>query len=521
MSRTVPLRRLAAEPQSISDSQYLEAQPSAPPLQQLRPRNEVNNEIDTTHTARNTNVTHESIPFIDYTSWPAPSDLPMPWLPAFPDTEHWPTPESVNMPDLFPFPPPFLPPPPFGSLGTGSSDFPWLAPIPFEQDTKASRSSPHTESLQGAKSFAASSDEQARLRYIAEKARRDLAARRGASRSASQSSVESPPSAAAAQVTAKIVSRHREVFRPTLDPHRIKALKDEREARINARRNSVHNVNMRNRPDSSRLRANPADAGYARPTTASMRRTPPRTHSVDNRPLQHPVSRPTTTPKRVHNVSTPGKGVTVTSLKGEIPSLSNAMRFGLASDQRRLSEYTKNGEETLLYHSAAETRSARIGAAQYTPFAELAKKDPRAAEYLRGIETLYNNLRSSYESFQKNPEKFLKDSVPSVHGIDAAVARRTELRVDPSHVTATSPPRLPNPSTIDFAIPNAKVSAETRQLRQELDRLEHQWQALSEIRGEASVSATSPKKEQHQHLSLKPDIFSYESVLSFVKDRKR
>jgi hypothetical protein len=451
----------------------------------------------------------------NFMTWPAPTDLP--WLPSFGEamadngSNRWPSPSAVNMPDLFPFPPPFLPHP--SQWPQRSSDeFPWLPeaqPLP-QQELRSSS--------YNANSF----DERSRLKALAENARKDFAHR---GRSASQSSMDSTSGSAprsnhlAEMQTARLVTTHRAITsRMTED--QLRQLKEQRDARINARRNSVLNPKLQ--PDSSRKVRGTSpvrDARFRSPTASSMRRTPVRAASIDAKQPVVAAYRPSF-PHRSHSAA---KGVTVTALKGEIPSLHKTMRLGQPSERRRLEPHSTSKLGPTLYdsdkHQSQHSSFVGFGAAQYTPFVELAKKDPRAAEYLRGIETLYTNLRSSYESFQKNPAQFLKEKGPTTTAIQNAVATNLVAKhFDP----ASSQEHLAANSSVPLAAARTQPSAETRQLRMELDRLEHQWQSLAELRIETSNQPTlaSQPQAQHQHPNTKQDIFSYDNVLSFVRERK-
>lgn len=442
----------------------------------------------------------------DFVSWPAPGDVPLPWLPSFedaPTTDGW-SPSAVGMPDTFPFPPPFLPPPPpWQEMMNGHQEFPWLAP-------QQSQPQQVNEDIRSVSYNANSLDEKTRLKSLADNARREFMQR---GRSTSQSSVEvldqPHPTRSTGLPTEKFVALHRAITSRLTDSE-IRHLKEQREARINARRNSVHNPNLQPSAVRTAHRApTNQEARFRSPTASSMHRTPVKTHHAADvkRRTATPIARHQPPTLRSH--SSVGKGITVTALKGEIPSLNKTMRLGQTSERRRLESFIQS--EPAIYNSEKPQAPSFVGfgAAQYTPFVELAKKDPRAAEYLRGIETLYTNLRSSYETFQKNPSKFLKEQGPSTNAIHAAVTRHA----DPTHFSS---PHSHDNSVSPVA--PAQPSAETRQLRLELDRLEHQWQSLAELRVEAAHLPAEPAQPRIQH-PHKQDVFSYENVLSYVKER--
>lgn len=570
MSRPIPHRHEVLEPHSMAEAQYLEAQPTAPPLRSLR-----NGDVDDNERRRSRSLGKMGSPWSmppppftggdvpDVAAWPVPDELP--WLPseglhssrniefAKWNASGWPTPAEVNMPDLFPFPPPFLPPPPFPQWTSGSNgenygpnradDFPWLAPLPNNCNRRDDEDIQKHE-RRSSSYCRASQEEQERLRNMAENARRQFTARSSATRSQSSTASTADDTSTAQhsfedRQMSKIVEHHRSFTRIT--PQQRAALKEQREMRINSRRNSVMNVKTpsENKRTSSTTRQSNVSARYRSPTTSSSMRVPSKLN-IDVRrsgaeATEQKVDRKgvNITPNRSHSkVHTPraSRGVTLSNLKGETPSLEKAMQHGLPSEQRRMEAFATKGNDKRHNQSSF----VGFGATQYTPFVELARKDPRAAEYLRGIESLYSNLRSSYESFQKHPEQFLKNRGPTMHAIQNAVQSpspaRAEVHRDPSNgnlfpVNQTPPP-LP---IINDASPNRNVqpSAETRQLREELDRLEHQWQALSELRvGEPGVRG-STEDGPAQRLGgvnapreLKEDIFSFENVLGFVRERK-
>lgn len=589
-------------------------------------------------------------------------------------------------------------------------DLPWLAPLDQSSRPPLDRAPPPSSSLHDAyrqapyhrSSSAASYDEEERLKSLADQARRRfVAGTRG--RSASQHSRDEDTTASDASGgpsrglppsrrvdgggglwtsssqgvrsgTMKVVSDHRSFTSSRLTPNEQVMLKAQREARINARRNSVYNVasnplSHTPKRTSSASRGGGGPPRYSNPTASSLNQhgarqdSPPSCHRHEDplAALQQPLSNessssppqqaaakaisknntsaaPSSTRTPVRTTHTPqrairaSRGVTLTNLKGDTPNLSKVLRDGLPSEQSRMNGFERGAtprggaqqpshaatnHSSLLYDASGSAHPPPrqqqtpggasyigFGASQYTPFTELAKKDKRAAEYLRGIETLYHNLRNSYEAFQKNPEQFLKGR-PSADTIERVIAEAEQRNGQHSYGGSgngstmmqspqtpqpkkgisteaispggPAPPRLPladalSPDRIATrAIHAVQPSAETRQLRDELDRIEHQWQALSELRsGEAgagpvedpltntrqatssstgvSVRATnaasppqhqpspssylmqSPQRQHHTWGTVpsigppggfKDDVFSFQNVLGYVKERKQ
>jgi hypothetical protein len=233
-----------------------------------------------------------------------------------------------------------------------------------------------------------------------------------------------------------------------------------------------------------------------------------------------------------------GRGVTVKNLKGSTPDLQHVLQKGLPSEQRRQKELHQvpvTPKASANPQRITGSYVPGVGSPAYEPFVRAASVDPKAAMYLEGIEALYKKLRESYVEFQRNPEHFLK--APAAAAIKKAVAGDTlDIVHDASHVRpGCAPLRVEFPA-------NVQPSSETVKLRQELDRLEVQWQRLSNERGAGGdlsefSSPTTTRQgvaERVQSMSLlavssdgseRPrglaaGSFSPDAVLEFVRERQ-
>jgi hypothetical protein len=109
-----------------------------------------------------------------------------------------------------------------------------------------------------------------------------------------------------------------------------------------------------------------------------------------------------------------------------------------------------------------------------------------AEEYLHGIQDLYHRMRQSYCDFRRNPEQFLHAS-ESRHAFSPP--KRT-VEVD-SHSRSYVPLRL---STTTPTQP--RESTEAQKLREELTRLERQWERLDARRNEADDESDVPRTRE-------------------------
>ena len=338
------------------------------------------------------------------------------------------------------------------------------------------------------------------------------------------------------------------------------SLREQRMERINQRRQSAVEEWKQHQK---------AKPKQHQPTSAAAapRVVPRRVASRDTRP-QNPTRedlvRPSHhSPQQHQNVSfqsrASARGVTVKALKGYAPDLAAVMKNGLPSEQQRLRDYERIKQaESHTHNSSSNNNNVAlrttpqrrgdkfipgIGSPTYEPFIKAAQGDHRAAMYLEGIEDLYKKLRQSYDEFQRNPEHFLK--APAAAAIKKAVASDTlDLVHEASNVRSVHVPL-----NVEFPA-TAPPSSETVKLREELDRLEIQWQRLSDVRsgatpakqaasgassgGEGFASPISTKQGVLDRVSSMPrrlptdhaaaavsGSFSPDSVLEFVREKKQ
>jgi hypothetical protein len=179
-----------------------------------------------------------------------------------------------------------------------------------------------------------------------------------------------------------------------------------------------------------------------------------------------------TAPLRAARHATPS----LRELKGELPDVQRALREGIPPHPRhqaQLSRSTASG----FHHGGPNASAAGAGGSLS---ALDATTQAQAQEYLRGIQDLYHRMRDSYVQFRQHPEEFLARGPPPSSSAAAAsrvmspprASAHASLAAERSYVPLRFPPT-----------PSAEPSAEARKLRDELDRLERQWERLDSRRG--------------------------------------
>ncbi|KAH9597581.1 hypothetical protein LSM04_003978 [Trypanosoma melophagium] len=132
------------------------------------------------------------------------------------------------------------------------------------------------------------------------------------------------------------------------------------------------------------------------------------------------------------------------------------------------------------------------------PYHESDKRDERAEEYLKGIEDLYKRLRNSYEEFQRDPSSFVRN-VSALKEAATAMAPPVHGLLDGTNTHGTNEKRGTSKRNNDDNHESTQVkdvgnpSQESRRIREELMKLEMQWQRLEELkRGSTGEWGASP-----------------------------
>ncbi|RNF24472.1 uncharacterized protein Tco025E_02535 [Trypanosoma conorhini] len=445
------------------------------------------------------------------TYWSLPQDAP--WIPPPPIPQNasgasrsgigggaaakWPTPEDIPLPSTFPFPPYLLPPfPPMPAnvdWGQIPPPPPWF-PYPQgghhrQQQQRGQCRGGDTSTLDEAGEDDADDGSQTepspRLKG-GRGARQKGSARRPSISEQEERHMRSVARGAARRQLQPGVSRC-----STRDPPR-KTTKDERQERAN-----FSSARGRNAPRagaaSARRLGLPSDALGA--VTAS------------SRPASRPIPR-----DRSRNYYTEAG-----ALKGVPPRLEDAMKGLPSSRSARMSNTSRGPSRPWTPHADVGSKRNNTGhlsnasmhsGVQHANYQEAAKQDERVAEYLKGIEDLYNRLRSSYEDFQRDPSKFIKNA--SVLK-EAALAKAPppppqSSLLSPAAVRPSSSPRdfLYDTATVEGKRYDTKseaqqggemppLSRESQRIREELFKLEMQWQRLEELkRGATGERGAAP-----------------------------
>ena len=144
------------------------------------------------------------------------------------------------------------------------------------------------------------------------------------------------------------------------------------------------------------------------------------------------------TPVRTGSALPPRTTPSRKALKGDMPDMKAALRDGIPA---RSADHA--GTATLRQLSAEDQQKAQ--------------------EYLRGIEDLYARMRDSYAQFRQRPETF---SAVTPRAAASPARARDVPKHDESYLA------------LKLASTPVQPSAEARKLREELDRLERQWEQL-------------------------------------------
>ncbi|ESL12017.1 hypothetical protein TRSC58_00222 [Trypanosoma rangeli SC58] len=204
------------------------------------------------------------------------------------------------------------------------------------------------------------------------------------------------------------------------------------------------------------------------------------------------------------------------ALKGVSPRLEDAMKGRPYSQNVKVSNASRGRGRPHTHNVGMGDKSNSIRhlsdisvpcGVQHASYQEAAKQDGRVAEYLKGIEDLYKRLRSSYEDFQRDPSRFLKN-VSTLK--EAALAKAPPPPQSSSFSPAVSRPSLaPHGFLDDTAAAQDKgydvkrmaqkekeappLSRESQRIREELFKLEMQWQRLEELkRGTTGECGAAP-----------------------------
>lgn len=395
-------------------------------------------------------------------------------------SSRWPTPQDIPLPSTFPLPPSFLssfPPLPFDA---DLSRFPPPPPPPplwfglpqgYWQQQQAGK-----EQEEGNASSSVDSD--ITTEPLPRKAKGRAAVRPvGITRQPSLSAQEERHLRSVAQKAKKQL--HRELSRSqSVD-------------------SSLHNstslwqTTLRNNNDSRHHRR-----CLSGETPASARRVSS-THTT----RRAAVSATPMLKKSLHQESSRKDYVTAArSLKGEPPRLEKAIiTRSLSSRGLRPATFSRNENLNQSHRHPSTSRKdtkSRSGDHNHSLHTDRymlessqgkTERDGRVAEYLKDIEDLYKRLRSSYESFQRDPSSFLKN-VSSTHK-KTAPAKVFDPKLSPHKVpdvTTMTKKKEQNGEEEGGQMSQPKevplLSQESQRIWEELLKLEMQWQRLEELK---------------------------------------
>lgn len=185
------------------------------------------------------------------------------------------------------------------------------------------------------------------------------------------------------------------------------------------------------------------------------------------------------------------RGVTLTRLKGQTPNLQDAMREGLrpkyaeAQNRRRQSDASSYTARSHQQSGAVSTASLDVGAAGRHRTSGHPAPSATADQkiFLEGIEDLYHRMRQRYTELQQNPESFAAQrNHPHPSG-----RRADEINLSPPKRKTYMPAKMP--------FVKSEPSQQAIKLREDLERLELQWQRLTSTRsGTEAVSSLDAAK---------------------------
>ncbi|RNC47156.1 hypothetical protein TcCL_NonESM03049 [Trypanosoma cruzi] len=198
------------------------------------------------------------------------------------------------------------------------------------------------------------------------------------------------------------------------------------------------------------------------------------------------------------------------ALKVPSPRLKDAMEKRPSHQNVRMSNTSRDHSRGHKNHAGVKSRNdnssrlsnaARHSGIHHTSYQEAARQDERVAEYLKGIEDLYKRLRSSYEEFQRDPSKFIRNA--SVFK-EAALAKAPPLPSAAARKSSATRNLLDDADTVGGKEYNMErevsqgkgiplLSQESQRIRDELFKLEMQWQRLEELkRGSTGERGAAP-----------------------------
>ncbi|RNF08483.1 hypothetical protein TraAM80_02708 [Trypanosoma rangeli] len=447
-------------------------------------------------------------PPLPTTHWTLPQDAP--WIPPPPIPPNasgvsrnnmggsaatkWPTPQDIPLPSTFPFPPyllpPFAPMPSNADWGQMPPPPPWF-PCPQGDQHHQQRgqySADDTSTLDDA------DDDDANDGTLTEPGSR----RGGGPGSHRKSSARQPSMSMHDEKHMSLMVREAE--RRQLQTKGVRS----------STRNSLRNATK----DGRQVCENSSSVqGWNAPRAAAASARRFSSPAVTSRPVKttsRPSSRPIPLDRRRNDY------MDARALKGVSPRLEDAMKGRPYSRNVRVSNASRGRGRPHTHNMGVGGKSNSIRhlsdisvprGVRHASYQEAAKQDERVAEYLKGIEDLYKRLRSSYEDFQRDPSKYLKNvSILK----EAAVAKAPPPPQSSSFSPAVSRPSLaPHDFLDDTAAAEDKgydikrvapqekgvppLSRESQRIREELFKLEMQWQRLEELkRGTTGECGAAP-----------------------------
>ncbi|KEG13215.1 hypothetical protein DQ04_01141010 [Trypanosoma grayi] len=198
------------------------------------------------------------------------------------------------------------------------------------------------------------------------------------------------------------------------------------------------------------------------------------------------------------------------AVKGVSPCLEEVMSKRAYSPKVRVKSASRDEKSYSQARTGAGKRrnstqlsyTSGVGDIHHALNREAAKKDEKVAEYLKGIEDLYQRLRNSYEEFQRDPSSFVKNASALK---EAAVSKAPPLR---SILDDTGIPIRKHGNDADERTVTKELllpSEESQRIREELLRLEMQWQRLEELKqGSTGERGAAPVEYMPESVAVPP-----------------
>ncbi|EKF30998.1 hypothetical protein MOQ_005171 [Trypanosoma cruzi marinkellei] len=442
-------------------------------------------------------------PPLPSTYWTLPQDAP--WIPPPPIPHNtsgpscgensreaaarWPTPQDIPFPSTFPFPPhmlpPFLPISPNMDWSHIPPPPPWFPMLHGPQDPKEQQRGNYREDntsiIDGDEE---DGDDDSVTEPDPRRGRGPTPHRRSYWRQPSISAREEEHMRLVAREAKRRQQRASASHTSVRDPVKG-SMKEGRQALRN-----LSSTRGRNK-----LGATPASARRLSPSPANSRHMVMASRS-SSRPISHQQRR--------------NYYAEACALKVSSPRLKDAMEKRPSPQNVRMSNTSRDHSRGYKNHAGVKSKNdngsrlsnaARHSGIHHTSYQDAPRQDERVAEYLKGIEDIYKRLRSSYEEFQRDPSKFIRNASALK---EAALAKAPPLPSAAARPSSTTRNLLDDVDTVkgkryntEHEVSQGKgiplLSQESQRIRDELCKLEMQWQRLEELkRGSTGERGAAP-----------------------------